>query len=334
MNSIGHPKAVILGGTGHIGSAIARRFHAAGFAVVATGQRQIERPNLRDTGVTIVTGDDADAANLHSWITGASVVVDCATPYPVWMYERSGRDKADAAMARTRSIIAAVDQAGAHLVLISSFTTLDRRESLGAAMRRGALQGAHPYFDLKKNVEHEVRNYLGAGGRGAIIAPSTCFGPYDLKPRSQAFVPLLLSGEIPVLANQELNIVDVRDVAEVAFAAAGTNSKTPIPVFGHNIALRDLARRLCQIKGVAAPNLTVPTAFGVAGLYWMETACALVGRSTPWPSLSMLLLAASYPADPSHMQLQLHPSLRPLDQTLGDAVDWYDGLGLIGTPRH
>ena len=327
---MGQSKAVVLGGTGHIGAAIARRFHAAGFDVVATGHRHIERPNLNDTDITIVAGDDSDPERLSKWIEGASVVVDCATPYPIQMYSGSGRDTKDVALARTKAVIHAVDAAGAGLVLVSSFTTLPRQQGFRDAIRRGALEGAHPYFELKAQVERVVRDYLAAGGRGAIVAPSTCFGPYDMKDRKYAFIPMLLAGEVPILANQEMNVVDVRDVADVVLAAAGANLGAPIPVFGHNISLKDLARQICEMNGVAAPKTTVPTAVGVAGLHVMETAFAVMGRTTPWPSLSMLLLAASYPAPPSDMQLRLHGSLRPLGETLSDATKWYQSIGMLG----
>ncbi|MGX9356887.1 NAD-dependent epimerase/dehydratase family protein [Roseobacteraceae bacterium S113] len=329
MRDTSQPKAVILGGTGHIGAAVARRFAEGGFDVVATGRRDIPRPNLADTNVSLVAGDDCDPGVVGRWIAGADVVVDCATPYPVWMFERSNRETIRAAVARTEAILDAVRTQEAHFVLVSSFTTLPRDLGVRGALGQGMLQGAHPYFDLKKEVEKTVQAHLAQGGRGAIVAPSTCFGPYDLKVRSQTFIPLLLSGQVPVLANHTLNVVDVRDVADVVFAALGAQMTAPIPVFGHNIALKHLVAQLCAMRGVTPPKLSLPTGLGATGLYFVETAFALTGRKTPWPSLSMLLLAASYPAPQSRAQLQLHATTRPLERTLRDAIGWYEQIGSL-----
>ncbi|MCY4333417.1 MAG: NAD-dependent epimerase/dehydratase family protein [Litoreibacter sp.] len=323
------PKAVILGGTGHIGAAIARRFHEGGYSVLATGYREIARPNLDDLAIEIALGDDTDPAQLREWCTGAEVVVDCATPYPVWVFDGAARDTVGAAVARTRTVLEAVAQTQASFVLISSFTTLPRQESPMAAIRRGALYGSHPYFDLKAQVERIVQDHIRAGNPGAILAPSTVFGPYDLKERAQTFIPMLLSGKVPVLARKEMNIIDVRDVAEVAFAARHGQLAQPIPVFGHNVWLKELSALICEIGGTASPQVAVPSPLGAVGLYWVETAYAATGRKTPWPSLSMLLLSASYSGDLSPEQRRLHAGLRPIDDTLRDAVEWYARIGYL-----
>lgn len=329
MNANEQPKAVVLGGTGHIGAAVARRFAMGGFEVFATGRRDKPRPNLTGTGIRVRAGDDTDREVLQNWTRGAAVVVDCATPYPVWMFEGSAQALVRAAVARTRAVIDAVEREKATLVLISSFTTLSRARGLLGGIRQGVREGSHPYFVLKETVQDHVQAYLDGGGRGAIIAPSTCFGPYDLKEREQTFIPMLLSEEIRVLTEHELNLVDVRDVADVVFSAAASDIREPVPVFGHNIALRALVRLVCGLRAVPEPRLSVPSGLGTAGLYAIETAYALAGRKTPWPSLPMLLLDASYAAAPSPLQRRLHPTLRPLEETLEDAIAWYERIGSI-----
>ncbi|MEM7472977.1 MAG: NAD-dependent epimerase/dehydratase family protein [Pseudomonadota bacterium] len=325
----GAPKAVVLGGTGHIGAAISRRFCAAGYEVLAVGHRDVARPNLDDLPIEIALGDDTDPRQLREWCRDASVVIDSGTVYPVWMFGRPARETRAAALSRLHSVLDAAKEAQAAFVLISSFTTLPRREGVLASLQRGALYGSHPYFDLKENVERAVQAHLSAGHRGAIIAPGTCFGPFDLKPRTQTFVPMLLSGKVPVVAKQEMNVIDVRDVADVVFAARNGQDSRPITVFGHNLSLMELSKTICQLGDAAAPKMAVPTALGTAGFYWMETAYAVAGKKTPWPSLAMLLLAASYPEQPSAQQRLLHPSLRPLDETLRDAIDWYRKIGYL-----
>ena len=51
-------RAVILGGTGHIGAAIARHFDDQGLDVIATGRRAGPVPSLAGTEVSYQPGDD------------------------------------------------------------------------------------------------------------------------------------------------------------------------------------------------------------------------------------------------------------------------------------
>lgn len=324
------PRALVLGGTGHIGAAITHDLVQSGYAVTATGHHPRERPNLDGLPVTIAIGDDMQPGIAEEWIAEADLVVDAATPYPLWMHTDRGEDPVKHAVFRSRRIVAAARDQNAALIHISSFTTLPRRQGVVSGLRQGVVQGLHRYFDLKKRVEREVEAGLRAGLRGCVVLPAAVFGPFDLKRRDQAFVPMLLSGKVAGLVRREMNIIDVRDLAQVVTACAATEYRfAKVPAFGHNICLAELARQICRIGNVPPPRLHVPSFMGAAGLYWMETAFALAGQKTPWPSLPMLLVEASYPAQPSPEQHALHPKLRPLPDTLRDAISWYRQIGYI-----
>lgn len=319
----------MLGGTGHIGAAVARRFAEAGDQVFAVGRHDRPRPNLAGTSVTVLTGDDRQVGSIETWIANADVVVDAGTPYPLWLHDGPGDAMAEA-IGRARRAILAAQQQGADYVLISSFTTLPRPRGVLGQVGQGILQGLHGYFELKRAVEAEVLSALGRGLRGCVVNPAACFGPFDMKPREHTFIPLLLAGEVRGIVRHDLNVIDVRDLADVVFAAVGKGyPMRQIPVFGHSQTVAELAADICRIGGVAPPILQVPPLLGLAGLYWTETAMALAGRKTPWPSLTMMLVAAGYTAEPSPAQLSLSPHLRPLRDTIRDAIEWYRQIGRI-----
>ena len=298
----------------------------AGYAVTATGRSDKPRPNLAGTDVRIVVGQDPVAL-----IAGMHLVVDAAVPYPVALHGRAMADRIKPAILRSKALLDAAKQADAAFIHISSFTTLPRpNPSPLSQIGQGILRGLHDYFEVKQRVEDSVRRALDQGLRGCIVNPATCFGPYDLKPKEQAFVPMLLDGQVRGLVRHELNVVDVRDVADIVLACAAQGfPHVQVPVFGQTVALRDLAAHICAITGAAPPRMEVPSLMGLAGLYWMETALALTGRPSPWPSLPMMLVSASYAAMPSAQQMQLAPNLRPLPQTLQDAVQWYQKIQVV-----
>ena len=321
-------KALVLGGTGHIGSAIARRLVAAGWQVTATGRRDIARPNLGGSGAEIVSGDDCDPDQVAHWVDGMALVVDAATPYPINLHGRETREARARACARVAFLLEQSRRRSARFVQISSFTTLPPPPGVTSQLTHGLVQGIHPYFTLKRQVQGIVLRAIDAGQDACVINPTAVIGPYDMKPRNQAFVPLLLSGQVHGMVRKMLNVVDVRDLAEVVCAAAlADKAPRQVPVFGHSINLTDLCARICELGGVAPPRLAVPAPFGLAGLYWIETLLALGGSKSPYPSLPMMLVASSYAAAPSATQRALHPTIRPLDSSLTDAIDWYRRIG-------
>ncbi|MEH6647182.1 NAD-dependent epimerase/dehydratase family protein [Sulfitobacter sp.] len=321
-------RVLVLGGTGHIGSAIARQFALAGHEVLATCRHPGPRVNLEGTGIAISSGDDLIAGVIEYWMRqiAPDIVVDAATPYPVWLADSKEMDPNGPAVARVRRIIAASTAMRAKFILISSFTTLPspRNGITNAILNR--LQG---YFKLKKNVEREVLLALAKGDlEGIVVNPATCLGPFDLKPQDQAFIPSLLAGKVHALTKHTINIVDVRDLAQCAFELAKSSAPLPpVPVFGHSLRVDALARRCCEMAGVKAPRFSTDALMGTAALYSLEATLAFTGRKTPWPSLPTMLVAASYAAEPSPEQLAHKGKPRPLDDTLADSIAWYQRLG-------
>lgn len=73
-------RAVVVGGTGAIGTATARRLAAAGWSVTVTGRAPAGvDPHLASLGVSVVLGDRNDEGVLAAVVgDGADLVVDCA----------------------------------------------------------------------------------------------------------------------------------------------------------------------------------------------------------------------------------------------------------------
>ena len=319
---------LVLGGTGHIGAAIARHFATEGYVVKASGRCTRPRANLDGTDIAQLGGDDTAPANLNAWSKDVDIIIDAATPYPLWRHGSNARTVVRAARDRISRIIALAQHRDAALVHISSFTTLPATGSIAERLRISAIRGMHPYFEVKEVVEAEVLGALDGGLRGCVVNPSACFGPYDLKSPEQAFIPMLVNGKVSGTVKHPMNVVDIRDVAACIAAAvrAGYLARR-MPVFGHNIKVDDLTRYVCTIAGVTPPKMQAPMLLGLAGAYWAETAAAVAGRKSPWPSLPVLLTAAGRNMAPSAAQTALGLHVRPLGDTLNDAVAWYRQIG-------
>ena len=329
-------KALVLGATGHIGSAITRQLLERGYAVTAATRRQKLPKNLSGLDLAVVSGDADEPGRLARWVAGHDVVVDAAAPYPIQLFHATQRAEAEPlryAEGRTRALLDAVSQHDAHLLLISSFVTLPRTLHPWKQMRSRMVRATHPYFAVKERIEALVFDATGAGLRATVINPTVCLGPWDMKPSEFCLIPQLLRGRVLASTTTAINVVDVRDVAQTAVAALESAAQDaagparPIPVSGHNIRSSDLVAEICRQGGVAAPSWRAPVALGMAMAYWAEAALALSGRPSPYPALVPLLLGECYPMSLSPEQRALGVTPLPLEQTLLESIEWYQSIG-------
>lgn len=325
------PKALVLGATGHIGSAITRRLLERGYSVTAATRREQLPENLGGLDVTVASGDSDAPGQLARWVAGHDVVVDAAAPYPVQLFRPTQPAEVQPlqyAEERTRTLLAAVTRHRAHLVLISSFVTLPRRLHPWKQMRSRMVRGTHPYFAVKERIEALVLEAADAGLPVTVINPTVCLGPWDMKPSEFCLIPQLLRGRVLASTTTAINVVDVRDVAHAAVAALEARGPThPITVSGHNIRSSDLVAQICRLGDAPAPSWSAPIALGMAMAYWAEAALALSGRPSPYPALVPLLLGECYPMTISPAQRDLDVTPRPLEQTLGESIEWYRAIG-------
>lgn len=332
--SLAHPRrAVVLGATGHIGSAVVRELLARGVEVTATTRRAAPTPNLVGLDVTLASGDSDDPAQLDAWVAGHDLVVDAAAPYPMWMFRPTVPAEADPqryAQARTERVINAVRRHDATLALVGSFTTLPHPGTLRGELEPKILYRSHPYFAVKETVESMVLAATKSGLRALVVNPTAFLGPWDFKEPAMCFLPTVLSGRVPATVGRVVNVIDVRDVATALVDAVATGRLGGrIPLSGHDIRIDELSRLACSMHGVAPPSFRGSSRAFAALSYWAEAAYGVFGKQSPAPALPMLLVRYSYPSDPSPEQRELGTVIRPLSSTLRDAIDWYSSIGYL-----
>jgi dihydroflavonol-4-reductase len=323
--------ALVLGGTGHLGHAILRELMGRGYRVDAL-TRKARPPILEGLDVRVIQGDADLPETLEAHIEEGGVVVDAAAPYPLHLQVswRGGPDPVHAAVARTERLVEATERRGASLLFISSFTTLPRPAGVVGDLEARVRRAAHPYFVTKEAMEATVLAACGRGLRGVVVNPTACLGPWDNKPRSLCYLPLLLSGEMPATAVRAVNVVDVRDVARGAVAALEAELYgQPILLAGHDIRADHLSARACQLAGRRPPILRASTRAAATAFYWTEWFFEAMGRRAPFPSLPALLLCEARATGIGDAQRALGVMPRPLDETLRDAIEWYWQLGYL-----
>ena len=325
-------RALVLGATGHLGNAITRELLAHGYRVTAA-TRQAHPAALAGLDVDVVHGDADRPDCLDAWLPGHDFVVDAAAPYPLNLFAAArpgGPAPLDQARRRMSTLLNSVARAGAALGHVSSYTTLPRPDAEGtiAAIEARARRRVHPYFAVKATMEAMVLEAARGGLRAAVVNPTACLGPWDRRPRELCVVPMLVTGQVPALVTQTMNVIDVRDVAAALRAALEQRRfGIPIALAGHDCRTDVLATTVCALARASAPRLRLPARLTVAGVLFAEAGWALLGRSSPLPAIGPLLVLDGYAMAPSADQRALGVLPRPLDETLRDAIAWYRSLG-------
>ena len=324
-------KALVIGASGHLGNAIVRALVERSFQVTACGRRIVPPANLTGLPICYWSGDAEVPGQFNKWIAGQDLVVDAAAPYPLEAFSPFSdvpKDPIAHAERRTRLLIDAVRKNKTRLVYVGSFVTRVRPRTNAQRAQHQMMRLAHPYFEVKELIESQM---LDAGRRGVPIVitnPTYCLGPWDLHDRQLCTIPQLLSGKIPSSISQQLNVVDVRDVAAAIIAALDAEIYgEPIQMGAFDISTDELYSLICKLGGSPPPRLSTAAPFALAGAYAMELLLGTIGEKTRLPAGGMMM-ASLFDHIVHGTELQdLGIVPRPLSETILDAIKWYRHIG-------
>jgi nucleoside-diphosphate-sugar epimerase len=311
------PRAVILGGTGAIGFACARRLLRAGWTVELTGRDPAHlAPELAAAGVGFIAADRDDASSLGPVVgVGTELLVDCACKTAV----------------HARDLVAVLGSVGCAVMISSKAVYVD-------AEGRHINSEAPPHFDgpihesqptLRPNSNppgtregygpHKVAAeevLLDSGHPVTVLRPSKVHGAWSRCPREWMFVKRILDGR-----------------PRVVLAGSGAGGDHPsaavnIAALIETVAARP-ARQVLNIADPDAPRVLelVRVIAGHLGHRWEEvlldhqpdlrddTPHAVAGR-TPWDLHPPIVLDIS-----AALELGYEP-VGTYAETVVEEIDW------------
>ena len=238
-------RVVVLGASGHIGSAIVREFAHRGHEVSGTGRTRAIPKNLQGVDFRYCPGDLDNSGHLEQLLSGIELVVDAAAPYSLNLFTRENDAQNlpfDYAERRTERLLGGILKNQAALVYVSSSVTEPKKDARSlAALQSKAIRRFYPYFRIKKYIEARITEAAADGLRAAIVRPTSCIGPWDARPREMCWIPKLLCREIPATLRHRINVVDTRDLAAtIASAAEQETYGRTVTASGHNTTTDEL----------------------------------------------------------------------------------------------
>lgn len=321
---------LVTGGGGRLGNVLVRTLLENGdrVRVLEPGNRP---ESLEGLDIDFVSGSVLEAGDVSRAVDGVARVYHLAAKIDL-------RPKKDPMMLPinidgTRNVVDACLERGIRLVHTSSHHALER-EPLDQPLTEDkplALEEKCEYHRSKAIGETIVLDACKRGLDAVIVNPGSMIGPYDYEPSmiGAALIDMYF-GRVPVLLELLSDYVDVRDVADgmVAASEKGRRGERYL-LTGEVIPVMQMVSLYGELTGAKVPTRALPLWVGWALLPFALAASAISGKD-PFITPDMLRASVSN-AVVSHdkAQRELGYSIRPLRESLGDAVDWYRERGWL-----
>ncbi|MEO7804789.1 MAG: NAD-dependent epimerase/dehydratase family protein [Actinomycetota bacterium] len=254
-------KVFLTGGSGFIGSAVARRLRKRGVSVRALVQRPDEAHALCRIGCEVVIGDVRNPGDLL--IDGCDRVIHGAALYRLGLPRSMRREMLQVNVLGTTNVLRAARQAGVDKVVYLS-SVLVFGNTRGRVVDESHIQDEphRSFYAHTKHLAHQIAvEFSRTGLPCVIVQPAAVYGPND---HSQVghMIRRFVSGRLPFIPFPEagFDFVHRDDVAEgivLALEKAPTGEQY---VFGgERSTAGEFVRTLAGIMGRNAPRGAVPS---------------------------------------------------------------------------
>lgn len=318
---------LVTGASGFLGSAVARRVLAAGYAVRVLVRSSSSDLNIGDLDVEIVTGDLRDSGSLARAMQGCTGLFHVAADYRLWVPDAPSMMAIN--VDGTRALmLAALDAGIEKIVYTSSVAALGLRID-GPADELTPVSLAKVVGTYKKSkflAEQEVIRLVAERRLPAVIVnPSTPVGPRDIKPTPTGRMILdAANGRMPAYVDTGLNVVHVDDAAEghvLAFHKGRVGEKYILG--GENMLLAEILAEVAGICGRKPPFVKLPHGALVPAAVVAETWCRIIGGE-PMVTLDSIRMARKRMFFSSEKaRATLGYTTRPAQQALRDAIEYF-----------
>ncbi|NNM71831.1 hopanoid-associated sugar epimerase [Enterovirga aerilata] len=321
-------RVLVTGASGFLGSAIAKVFRDAGFAVRVMVRASSPRTNLSDLD-EVATGDLTDPATLGPALKGVRYLVHAAADYRLWA--KRPQDLVEANVEGSRNIMRAALREGVErIVYTSSVATIvpggDETRPLTPETAIGI------YKRSKVMAERAVEEMVARDRLPAVIVnPSTPIGPRDVKPTPTGRVIVeAASGKMPGFVDTGLNLAHVDDVAAGHLLALrhGRIGERYI-LGGENVLLSRMLADIAEMVGRRPPSLRIPRLAVWPIAVGAEAVAQITGRE-PFVCRDALRMAAyKMFFDDAKARRELGYTSRPYREGLADAIGWFRKAGYL-----
>lgn len=264
MHTKEHMRIFLTGGSGFIGSQVARLLRERGDEVVALARRPTAAAFLTALGCEVVNGDLTDLVALANGMHGVDAVVHGAARYELGVPKSELSVMHDNNCGGTRRVLGAAADCGVRKIIHVSTINVygdTHGKIVDETYQRNRSHGFLSCYDETKYDAHQVAlEMIHDGLPIAIAMPGVVYGPGDHAQVGKQLLAAATGGpRLNMLTNVGLSLVYVDDVARgiVAVLDKGEVGES-YNLTGENTMLKDAMACCAQLAGKPAPQREVP----------------------------------------------------------------------------
>lgn len=324
-------RAVVVGGTGFIGSRVVAELLAAGWEVRVTRRERSSTMLLPRRAISLVDACLEDAEALRRAMDGCDAAFLAGAHYPRYSLDRAAT-VAEAVNGVRNACEAALAAGVGRLVYTSSVGALGPAPAGRPADERDVpdvMPAESVYRAAKWAMEREIERAVARGLAAVTLLPGGCLGPGDLRVGTGAFLVGVVRGALPWWVDGMVNLVDVGDVARAHVAAVSAPAGSRFCVGGHDARVGWLLAHVARRFGGHAPELELSADEARARADEDERRAAKARARVPIPREMVDLVTSGQPVSNARAEAELGVRFTPLDETLDRAHAWFARLRLV-----
>ncbi len=258
-------KAFVTGGTGFIGSRVARRLRERGDEVVALVRSPAKAAELRELGCELVEGDLSSDDAIRRGVEGCDAVFHVAAVYKVGIPDSEHAAMRDANVGGTQRVLDAAVAAGVpRIVYVSTVGVFGNTHGqvVDETYERNGGEWLSCYEQTKWESHQVALDRIAKGAPVVIVQPGGVYGPGDHSELGN-IIDQARTGKLKLMMFPEtgFNLVHVDDVADGILLAYDKGRPGESYVLGGQIAnMRELVEKVSEITGRKAPKRDMPVA--------------------------------------------------------------------------
>jgi dihydroflavonol-4-reductase len=330
---------LVTGGAGFIGSHLVRLLVDQGQSV-----RVLERPgvsvaHLPTERLDVVFADIRDRRAVRQAMSGCRHVYHLAANPNLWVQRRGQFAQVNhlGAVHVLEEAVAAGVERIVHTSTESILTRTRQTAPIAEDQQVTPRDVIGPYCRSKYLAERHAQRLAARGAPIVIVNPTLPVGPGDLgrSPPTQMILDFC-RGKRNEYLDAELNLIDVRDVAEGMVRALERGHCGRRYLLGHeNLSIRQVFVMLAHLTGLPEPRWRVPYGVALAAAYISEFMADVVTHRMPAATVTgVKLTRRRMHFDPRRSLVELGLRPRPVVDSLADAVRWFRESGwLAATDR-
>lgn len=327
-------RILLTGGAGFIGSNVVRvlktRYPNTLLRVLhLPGENLLNIRDIKD--LECMAGDITNPADVERAVQDCDAVFHLAAIYAFWLPDMSLMHRVN--VEGTRLVLDACLRHGIKRVVYTSSAVCFAGQGLDTVSTESSpfsMKG-QVYAESKHESHLLAEEYARKGLDVVIVCPVLPMGPGDIGPTPTGrMITDIFTLPVLVAVESEMNIIDVRDCAmgHVLALERGRSGESYI-LGGENYTYADMLRRVLRLCGMKRRIITLsPTA--------MRPVAHLMVLATRFTGKPPLLTPAECDASKGGLvcnaakaRRELGLTVRPLEETLKDALAWFSAHGYI-----